>query len=148
MRISDGSSDVGSSDLGTRYGTSHIRLFWLYQTWRDATGVDLGNANSHATDSIHYWIHATVPTLDHFAPLGDQARVSVPELYDYHPRLMLEARSITNEPLAREHAPWRLNTISAQRMNNGINRRYDLQPAGNRRTPPPAQPYHTKGTSN
>src|SRR3546814_2391277 len=54
----------GGSLGGTGYGTSHMRLFSLYQTWRDATGVDLGNANSHATDSIHYWIHATVPTLD------------------------------------------------------------------------------------
>src|SRR3546814_8174420 len=49
----------GGSLEGTGYGTSHMRLFSLYQTWRDATGVDLGNANSHATDSIHYWIHAT-----------------------------------------------------------------------------------------
>src|SRR3546814_3272503 len=80
-----------------------MRLFSLYQTWRDATGVDLGNANSHAIDSIHYWIHATVPTLDYFPPLGDQARVSVPALYDYHRRLMLEARYITNNTLAREH---------------------------------------------
>src|SRR3546814_1127045 len=64
----------GGSLEGTGYGTSHMRLFSLYQTWRDATGVDLGNANSHVTDSIHYWIHATVPTLDYFAPLGDQAR--------------------------------------------------------------------------
>src|SRR3546814_18269596 len=77
------------------YGTYHMRLFSLYQTWRDDTGVDLGNANSHATDSIHYWIHATVPTLDYFAQLDAQARVSVPALYDYHRRLMLEARYIT-----------------------------------------------------
>ena len=43
------------------------------------SSVDLGNANSHVTDSIYYWIHATVPTRDRFAPIGDQARNSMPE---------------------------------------------------------------------
>src|SRR3546814_9903244 len=90
----------------------------------------------------------TVPTLDYFAPLGDQARVSVPELYDYHRRLMLEARYITNDTLAREHASWWLNNISVQRMNNGFNRRYDLLPAGNGGTPPAELLYHAKGTGN
>src|SRR3546814_11710363 len=70
----------GGSLEGTGYGTSHMRLFSLYQTCRDATGVDLGNAKSHPTDSIPYWIPATVPTHDSFAPLGHQPRLSLPPL--------------------------------------------------------------------
>src|SRR3546814_11304802 len=123
-----------------------MRLCSLYQTWRDATGVDLGNANSHATDSIHYWIHATVPTLDYFAPLGDQTRVSVPELYDYHRRLMLEARYITNDTLAREPASWWLNTLPVPRLNNGFTRPYNLLPPLTAAPPPPAPLYHPTAT--
>src|SRR3546814_2570707 len=125
-----------------------MRLCAQYQTGRDATGVDLVNANSHATDSIQYWSHAAVPTLVYSAPLGDQARVSVSQRYDYHRRLMLEARYITNDTLAREHASWWLNNISVQRMNNGFNRRYDLLPAGNGGTPPAELLYLAKGTGN
>src|SRR3546814_18053811 len=61
---------------------------------------------------------------------------------------MLEARYITNDTLAREHASWWLNNISVQRMNNGFNRRYDLLPAGNGGTPPAELLYHAKGTGN
>ena len=136
----------GGSLEGTGYGTSHMRLFSLYQTWHDATGADLGNANSHVTDSIYYWIHATVPTLDRFAPLGDQARNSIPELYDYHRRLMLEARYISNDTVARDRASWWLANISVSRMSNGFNRRYDLLPAGNSGSPPTELLYHAKGT--
>ena len=136
----------GGSLEGTGYGTSHMRLFSLYQTWHDATGTDLGNANSHVTDSIYYWIHATVPTLDRFAPLGDQARNSIPELYDYHRRLMLEARYISNDTVARDRASWWLANISVPRMTNGFNRRYDLLPAGTSGSPPTELLYHAKGT--
>jgi hypothetical protein len=136
----------GGSLEGTGYGTSHMRLFSLYQTWHDATGADLGNANSHVTDSIYYWIHATVPTLDRFAPLGDQARNSIPELYDYHRRLMLEARYISNDTVARDRASWWLANISVASMSNGFNRRYDLLPAGSGGSPPTELLYHAKGT--
>ncbi|MGV8930562.1 MAG: hypothetical protein ACOH1R_00400 [Luteimonas sp.] len=138
----------GGSREGTGYGTSHMRLFPLYRVWHDATGVDFGNANSHLTDSIYYWIHATVPTLDRFAPLGDQARVSVPDLFDYHRRLVLEARSVTHDVQAQARASWWLANISVQRMGHGFNRRYDLLPAGNGGTPPTELLYHAKGAGN
>lgn len=135
----------GGSLEGTGYGTSHMRLFSLYQLWHDATGMDLANANPHATDSIYYWVHATVPTLDRFAPIGDQARVSVPELFDYHRRLMLEARYLSYAPEARARASWWLNNISVPRMTHGFNRRYDLLPAGDGGNPPTELIYHAKG---
>ena len=107
---------------------------------------NLANANSHASDSIPYWIHATVPTMDRFAPIGDQARSSVPDLYDYHRRLVLEARSVNTNPVIQNQATWWLNNISIARMGSGFNYRYDLLPAGTTATPPTDLIYHARGT--
>lgn len=135
----------GGSREGTSYGASLRTLFGLYRLWRDATGVDLANANSHLTDTIHYWVHATVPTLDRFAPIGDQPRVSVPELYDYERQLMLEARSLTRDPAAASVASWWLHHVSISRMTNGFNDRHDLLPAGDAGTAPRELVYHATG---
>lgn len=135
----------GGSSEGTGYGTAHMRLFSLYRLWRDSTGQDLATANTHARDSILYWIHATVPTLDRFAPIGDQARNSVPELYDYQRRLMLEARQLTRDPAALDASAWWLGAISVPRMSNGFNSRYDLLEPGTGGHPPSALSYHAAG---
>ena len=136
----------GGSSEGTGYGAAHMRLFSVYRLWRDATGEDLANANPHVTDSIRYWVHATVPTLDRFAPIGDQSRNSVPELYDYHRRVVLEARALTRDAAARETASWWLNNISIPRMTAGFNARHDLLPAGEGGTPPDELLHHAEGT--
>lgn len=146
----------GGSSEGTGYGTAQMRLFSLYHLWRDATGSDLANTNTHATDSIYYWINATVPTMDRFAPIGDQSRNSVPELYDYHRRLVLEARQTANGEAAQRAATWWLTNIKMKdssgvlqpgtRMNSGFNYRYDLLPAGTLATPPSNLVYHATGT--
>ena len=120
----------GGSREGTGYGAAQMRLFGLYRLWRDSAGEDLANANPHAHDSIAYWVHATVPTMDRFAPIGDQARNSIPELFDYHRRLVLEARQLTQEPNALAMSSWWLSHISVPRMSQGFNSRYDLLPAG------------------
>lgn len=135
----------GGSQEGTGYGTAQMRLFELYRMWRDATGQDLANANTHLTDTIAYWAHATVPTRDRFAPLGDQSRNSVPELYDYHRRLMLEARQSTRSPRAQSIASWWLNTINVQQMGQGANLRYDLLSPGSNGAPPAELYYHAPG---
>lgn len=136
----------GGSLEGTGYGAAHMRLFALYRVWRDSTGVDLANSNPHVSDSIRFWVHATMPTLDRFAPIGDQSRVSVPELFDYHRRLVLEARNLSNDDEARAMASWWLNSISVGQMTNGFNYRFDLLPAGNDRAPPAALAYLAAGT--
>lgn len=136
----------GGSREGTGYGTAQMRLFTLYRIWRDATRVDLGNANSHLTDTIYYWTHATVPTRDRFAPIGDQSRNSIPEIYDYHRRLMLEARAVTKNIQARSVASWWLNNISLQAMSSGFNLRHELLPAGTGGVPPVDLVYHATGT--
>ncbi|MEP7096058.1 MAG: hypothetical protein ABI748_00215 [Dokdonella sp.] len=135
----------GGSEEGTGYGISHRTVFMLYRLWRDNTGEDLANANSHLNDSIYYWIHATLPTLDRVAPIGDQARVSVPVIYDYHRTLMLEARILTRDVRAKSAASWWLNHISVERMTNAFNDRYDLLPAGSDGTPPAQLIYAARG---
>lgn len=138
----------GGSLEGTGYGTSHMNLFANYMLWRDNTGEDLANANTHATDSIRYWVHATVPTLDRFAPIGDQARTSVPVLYDYQRRVVLEARYLTNDPNASNIASWWLNNISIRQMTNSFNTRYDMLPTDGNGVPPNELVYLAKGTGN
>jgi len=136
----------GGSREGTGYGAAHMRLFWLYRLWRDATGENLANASPHAGDSIAYWVHATVPTRDRFAPIGDQSRNSMPEIYDYHRRLVLEARQVTTDPKQRAMASWWLHNISLPEMSSGFNFRHDLLPAGDASTAPEALLYHARGT--
>ena len=87
----------GGSLEGTGYGAAHMRLFALYRLWKDSTGEDLANASAHLSDSIRFWVHATMPTLDRFAPIGDQSRSSQPELFDYHRRLVLGHASSNDE---------------------------------------------------
>ena len=136
----------GGSLEGTGYGAAHMRLFALYRTWKDSTGADLANANPHLSDSIRFWVHATVPTLDRFAPFGDQSRVSVPEIFDYHRRLVLEARMLSKDEDARALAAWWLGSISLKRMTQGFNFRYDMLPAGEAGKPPQDLVYHATGT--
>jgi hypothetical protein len=136
----------GGSREGTGYGLSHMRLFELYRLWRDYTGTDLGAQSTHRDNSIEWWIHATVPTLDRIAPIGDQARVSYPDLYDYHRNVMLQARAGASSATARAHASWWLSQISIPEMTSGFNFRHDLLSAGGTPTPPTALYYQAQGT--
>ena len=136
----------GGSQEGTGYGLSHKRLFYLYRIWRDSTGTDLANANDHLTDTIAWWIHATMPTLDRTAAIGDQARVSEPIMYDYHRALMLEAHRMTLDPTAQSIASWWLHSISVGEMQSGFNFREDLLPSGSGGAPPADLVYHALAT--
>lgn len=137
----------GGSLEGTGYGTAQMRLFDLYGLWRRAAGEDLTVTNTHARNTVPYWVHATVPTRDRFAPFGDQSRNSVPELYDYHRHLMLSARALSHDPEIRDMASWWLRNISVTQMGQGANLRYDaLLPAGTVASPPAALHYVGEGT--
>ena len=132
----------GGSLEGTGYGAAHMRLFALYRLWRDATGDDIANASPHVNDTIAYWVHATVPTLDRFAPIGDQSRNSVPEIFDYHRRLVLEARALSKDPQRQALASWWLHRISMAQMSSGFNTLHDLLPAGDAKAPAPTELFH------
>ncbi len=81
----------GGSREGTGYGGAQRRLWENARIWRDSTGEDLTAVRTHARESVEYWVNATVPTLDYFAPIGDLSRVSLPELFDYQENLVREA---------------------------------------------------------
>lgn len=74
----------GGSREGTGYGVAMRRLFWLYDLWHGTTSESLSRMNRHTYDSLAYLMHSTVPTLDRLAPIGDHARESSAELFDYH----------------------------------------------------------------
>jgi hypothetical protein len=132
----------GGSLEGTGYGAAHMRLFAIYRLWRDATGDDIANANPHADDSIAYWVHATVPTMDRFAPIGDQSRSSIPEIYDYHRRLVLEARALSKNAKTQALASWWLHRIPIAQMGSGFNTLHDLLPAGDADAHAPTTLFH------
>ena len=137
----------GGSLEGTGYGVAQRRLFDLHRLWSTSTGTDFSQANTHAALSIPYWVHATVPTRDMFAPIGDQARSSSPDIFDYHRHLVLSARELTYDPALRDMASWWLRNISVSSMSQGSNRRYDaLLPVGSANTPPADLHYVAKGT--
>ncbi|MCB1050385.1 MAG: hypothetical protein H6510_16795 [Acidobacteria bacterium] len=137
--------DGGGSREGTGYGTSHMRLFELFRIWKEATGQDLTLSGSHARDSILYWLHATVPTLDYFAPIGDQARVSDAPLYDYHRNLVLRLLDLfPGSPEAGQGAWW-LNHIVIDEMTSGFNLRHELKPVTEVESVPTQLYYHATG---
>ncbi len=70
----------GGSREGTGYGTAQKNLFENYLYWVNSTGENLAGLTAHTRETIDYWLHATVPTRDRFAPIGDQSRSSMPEL--------------------------------------------------------------------
>jgi len=135
----------GGSREGTGYGLALMRLFELYRLWKESTGADLGAASSHLADTIDYWIHATPPSFDRYAPIGDLARESYPWLYDYHRRLLLEARAATVDEGTRRRASWWLNRIAVDQMQSGFNLRHDLLPAGTLEEAPTPLFHHATG---
>ncbi|HEX2391514.1 MAG TPA: hypothetical protein VHI77_01210 [Solirubrobacterales bacterium] len=96
----------GGSREGTGYGAAQRDLWEDARIWRESTGEDLAAVRSQARESIDYWIHATVPTLDFYAPIGDLSRQSLPELFDYHENLVREAVMAAPGTAAARRGVW------------------------------------------
>ncbi|MEZ4367490.1 MAG: hypothetical protein R2939_14625 [Kofleriaceae bacterium] len=73
----------GGSREGTGYGVAMHRLFELYALWQGSTGEAIADLTPHARASLLQFMHATVPTLDRYAPTGDQSRDSTAMMFDY-----------------------------------------------------------------
>lgn len=125
----------GGSREGTGYGTALASLFENYRYWRTSTGDDISKSSTHARDTIDYWVHATVPTLDYFASIGDQSRSSMTSMFDYQRHLVVEAvRLNPNTPQGARGAWWLnhapvINSSSKPllgQMAYGFDFRYDL----------------------
>ncbi|MDX2087641.1 MAG: hypothetical protein SFX73_07315 [Kofleriaceae bacterium] len=73
----------GGSREGTGYGTAMNSLFLLYDFWKATTGEDLASKTGHTRASMLTFMHQVMPTLDRFAPTGDQSRDSTAAMFDY-----------------------------------------------------------------
>lgn len=137
----------GGSLEGTGYGNSHMVLFNLYQVWKDSTGENIANLNSHMSDTIRLFLHLTTPDRAHYAPFGDLARSSTPDLFDYHRRLILSARHQTMNVQLKDLGAWWLSHISVNRMGRDVDSQWDMIPAGTNNSLVPDEPlvYYAQG---
>jgi hypothetical protein len=132
----------GGSREGTGYGTAQKNLFENYIYWKASTGEDLAALSTHARDTIDYWVHATLPTRDRFAPIGDQSRSSIPELYDYHENLVHAAVVLSGGTDQAKRGTWWLQHNSVNGVANSFNLAGDLLPYPDPPVAPTALAYH------
>ncbi len=114
----------GGTREGTGYGTAVNNLFENYIIWKASTGEDLANLTPHVRETVDYWVNATVPTLDRFAPIGDLSRESIPHIYDYQQNLVHEATVLSAGTPQAGHGEWWLENDS---LNNGVSSTFNLQ---------------------
>lgn len=139
--------DGGGSREGTGYGISLRGLFAFYQIWEDSSMPNLSQSSSHLNDTLKYWTHAVMPTLNRYCPIGDLSRESFPNLFDYHRDMVLRSRMLSTDSAANDDGSWWLNNISVQQMSQGFMHIENLMPAGaNTSTPPTALSYYSEGT--
>ena len=136
----------GGSREGTGYGTAQKNLFENYITWKASTGEDLAGLTDHTRETIDYWIHATVPTLDRFAPIGDQSRSSIPELYDYHENLVHSAVVLSDGTAEASRGRWWLENNSVDGVAHSFNLAGDLLPYPDTASVPTDLTWHASAT--
>src|SRR3569623_1166881 len=93
----------GGSREGTGYGVAMRNLWSIYDFWKSTTGEGLASKTPHTRASLRTMIHQIVPTLDRFAPTGDQSRDSTASMFDYQ-RNYLQAL-VTLYPTATASGP-------------------------------------------
>jgi hypothetical protein len=91
----------GGSREGTGYGVAQRDLFELYDIWGGSTGERIADLTPHTRASMLSFMHQVVPTLDRFAPTGDQSRDSTASLFDYHRSYLQDLVTLySSDPLA------------------------------------------------
>jgi len=135
----------GGSREGTGYGTAHGNLFNNYLYWKASTNENLALLTSHTRDTIDYWVHATVPTRNKFAPIGDQSRSSVPDIYDYHENLVHQAVVLSPGTEQAKHGVWWLQNNSIGPVTSTFNSWGDLLPYPTTPAVPTERAYHARG---
>ncbi|HEY1014495.1 MAG TPA: heparinase II/III family protein, partial [Herpetosiphonaceae bacterium] len=136
----------GGTREGTGYGTAIGSLFDDFRLWKTATGEDLSQQTPHTRETLAYWVHATVPTGDRFAPIGDQSRVSNPEIFDYHRNLMIQGMALAPGAAEAGQAAWWLDSIDLTQNSQGYALRPALLEPAVAPQAPPARVYHATGT--
>ncbi len=135
----------GGSREGTGYGTAQKNLFENYLYWTNSTGENLAGLTAHTRETIDYWLHATVPTRDRFAPIGDQSRSSIPELYDYHENLVHAAVALSPGTSQARRGTWWLRNNSVNGVTHSFNLFGDLLPYPDAPESPTDLVYHAEG---
>src|SRR6266542_4273828 len=136
----------GGTREGTGYGTALGNLFGNYLYWKASTGEDLAGITAHPRETIDYWVHATVPTLDRFAPIGDLSRESIPNIYDYHRNLVHQAVVLSAPTDQAKRGTWWLqNNSLAGGVSSTFNLPGDLLPYPAPAVAPTALTYHSTG---
>lgn len=135
----------GGSREGTGYGTAQKNLFENYLYWVNSTGENLAGLTAHARETIDYWLHATVPTRNKFAPIGDQSRSSQPDLYDYHENLVHSAVVLSAGTSQAGRGTWWLRNNSVNGVTHSFNLFGDLLPYPDAPVEPTDLTYHATG---
>ncbi len=145
----------GGSREGTGYGTALGNLFDDYAYWKESTGEDLGAYTSHASNTIDYWIHATVPTFDFFASIGDQSRSAMTLMFDYQRKLVAEAVALNPTSDQAKRGTWWLARVKVEdggggfvtgRMRYNYNYKFDLLTQAASQLAPTTTMYDATGT--
>ncbi|MGE0863336.1 MAG: hypothetical protein AB7P34_05470 [Vicinamibacterales bacterium] len=135
----------GGTREGTGYGTALNNLFGNYLLWKASTGEDLANVTSHPRETIDYWVHATLPTRDLFAPIADLSRSSIPELYDYQENLIHQAVVLSAGTPQARRGTWWLQNNSVNGVAHVFNIAGDLLPYPDAPQAPTDLTYHATG---
>lgn len=144
--VVDAMADIqgGGSLEGTGYGYSQGNLYLARQVYEDSGYGGLNAMDTQMANSIRYWVYATMPDLDAYMPIGDQARVSYPSLYDYQRALVLRARLMTLDMNAVAMADWWLTRVPD--FDNRDNYIDGLMPFANSNSAPSSLTYRAAET--
>jgi hypothetical protein len=116
----------GGSREGTGYGVAMKNLFELYDFWQGSTGEQLATLTGHTRASMLHLMHATVPTLDRFAPIGDQSRDSTASWFDYHRHYLQTLTYLFKDDPIAPRATWLLAHSSVPEMDQPFMYVYDF----------------------
>ncbi len=108
----------GGSREGTGYGVAMRTLWELYDIWHSTTGEPIGQSTPQTRESIRSFIHQVVPTLDRFAPTGDQSRDSTASMFDYQRNNMQDLITLYTTDALSPPAQTLLATCSVPAMQN------------------------------
>jgi hypothetical protein len=91
----------GGSLEGSAYGVSMRGLWNLYDMWFATTGEKLQAKTKHARQSLRWFVHHVLPTLDRIAPNGDQPRDMKAMFFDYQREYLQELIQLyPHDPMA------------------------------------------------
>lgn len=110
----------GGSREGTGYGVAMRNLWSLYDLWRSTTGEGMASKTGHTRASLHSMIHQIVPTLDRFAPTGDQSRDSTASMFDYQRAYLQELVTLYPSDMAAGPAQTLLAQCSVPSMTHSF----------------------------